>query len=135
MTDDRQGEAPDGSRSRYLAAADQWPRAAKAEGSTVTLLVDARPARADMYGGINTVVPGGDLQLFPAGEGPLLDADGGETPVAKGGSVFSPPGPGGEHGFRNTGTEPLQILFVYPAPGGAPPELHWVNPDDAWVRS
>ena len=128
--------APEGPRSRYLAAADQWKRAAKVEGSTVTMFIDGRLPGADMYGGINTVAPGaelplhwhpiGELQYFLAGEGLLLDADGGETPIAQGGSVFSPPGPGGAHGFRNTGRVPLQILFVYPSAGGAAPELYWV---------
>ncbi len=28
---------------------------------------------------------------------------------------------GGAHGFRNTGSLPLQLLCVYPSPGGAPP--------------
>ena len=130
--------APEGPRSRYLAAADQFPRAAKVEGSTVTLFVDERLPGADMYGGIFTMAPGaelplhwhpiGELQFFLAGEGLLLDADGAETPISKGGSVFSPPGPGGAHGFRNTGHEPLQILFVYPSAGGIPPELYWVTP-------
>jgi oxalate decarboxylase/phosphoglucose isomerase-like protein (cupin superfamily) len=129
---------PEGPRSRYLASSEQFPRAAKVKGSTVNLFVDERLAGADMYGGICTVAPGeelplhwhpiGELQFFLAGEGLLLDADGNETPIAKGGSVFSPRGPGGAHGFRNTGLEPLQILFVYPSAGGAPPELYWVDP-------
>jgi hypothetical protein len=46
-------------------------------------------------------------------------------------SVFSPSGPSGAHGFRNTGAEPLQILFVYPSANSAQPELHWVYPDVA----
>jgi len=128
---------PEGPRSRYLAAEDQFKRAAKVEGSTVCLFIDERLPGADMYGGINTVAPGaelplhwhpiGELQYFLSGQGLLLDADGGETPVAQGGSVFSPPGPGGAHGFRNTGSVPLQILFVYPSAGGAAPELFWVE--------
>jgi quercetin dioxygenase-like cupin family protein len=90
-----------------------------------------------MYGGIITFAPGaelplhwhpiGELQFVLAGEGVLLEADGNETPIAKGGSVFRRSGPGGAHGFRNTGSEPLQVLFVYPSAGGAPPQLHWVD--------
>ena len=141
MDEQAQGRAsvPDGPRSRFLAAADQFKRVAKVEGSTVSLFIDERLPGADMYGGINTLAPGaeiprhwhpiGELQYFLAGEGLLLDADGGETPIIQGGSVFSPPGPGGAHGFRNTGTVPLQILFVYPSAGGAPPELIWVDAD------
>jgi oxalate decarboxylase/phosphoglucose isomerase-like protein (cupin superfamily) len=141
MSDGQPASAPAGPRSRFLAAADQWPRAAKVSGSTVTLFVDDRLAGADMYGGINTVAPGaelplhwhpiGELQFFLSGEGLLLDADGNETPIVQGGSVFSPPGPGGAHGFRNTGSAPLRILFVYPSAGGAAPELTWVNPEVA----
>jgi len=105
----------------------------------VTVLVDERLAGADIYGGIITFAPGaelplhwhliGELQVVLAGEGVLLDSDGNQTPIAAGGSVFSPPGPGGAHGFRNTGSEPLKILFVYPSAGGTLPELHWVDPD------
>jgi oxalate decarboxylase/phosphoglucose isomerase-like protein (cupin superfamily) len=141
MTNGETASAPEGPRSKFLAAADQFPRAAKVSGSTVTLFIDERLPGADMYGGINTLAPGkelprhwhpiGELQFFLSGEGLLLDADGNETPISQGGSVFSPPGPGGAHGFRNTGTEPLQILFVYPSAGGAPPELYWVDPDVA----
>jgi oxalate decarboxylase/phosphoglucose isomerase-like protein (cupin superfamily) len=130
-------DAPEGPRSRYLATSEQFPRAPKVQGSTVTVFVDERLAGADMYGGIINFAPGaelplhwhaiGELQFVLAGEGVLLDADGNETPIATGGSVFSPPGPGGAHGFRNTGLEPLQVLFVYPSAGGAPPELHWVD--------
>jgi oxalate decarboxylase/phosphoglucose isomerase-like protein (cupin superfamily) len=145
MTNSEQADTPAGPRSRYLAASEQFPRAAKVQGSTVTLFVDERLAGADMYGGIITVAPGaeiplhwhstGELQFFLAGEGLLLDADRNETPIGTGGSVFSPSGPGGAHGFRNTGSEPLQILFIYPSAGGAQPELHWVDPDIAAARS
>ena len=141
MTNSKRAEPPAGPRSRYLAASEQFPRASKVQGSTVTVFVDERLAGADMYGDIFTLAPGaelplhwhpiGELQFFLAGQGLLLDADGKETPIATGGSVFSPLGPGGAHGFRNTGSEPLQILFVYPSAGGAPPELYWVNPDVA----
>jgi quercetin dioxygenase-like cupin family protein len=138
MTNGERAHAPAAPRSRYLAASEQFPRAAKVQGSTVTLVVDERLAGADMYGGIITFAPGaelplhwhpiGELQFLLAGEGVLLEADGNETPIAKGGSVFSPSGPGGAHGFRNTGSEPLEVLFIYPSAGGAPPELHWVDP-------
>jgi oxalate decarboxylase/phosphoglucose isomerase-like protein (cupin superfamily) len=141
MTNGKRAEPPAGPRSRYLAVSEQFPRASKVQGSTVTVFVDERLAGADIYGGIITFAPGaelplhwhpiGELQFLLAGEGVLLDADGNETPIARGGSVFSPPGPGGAHGFRNTGSEPLQVLFVYPSAGGAQPELHWVDPDVA----
>jgi oxalate decarboxylase/phosphoglucose isomerase-like protein (cupin superfamily) len=141
MTSSQRTDAPAGPRSRYLAASEQFPRAAKVKGSTVTLVVDERLPGADMYGGIITFAPGaelslhwhpiGELQFLLAGEGLLLDADGNETPIATGGSVYSPSGPGGAHGFRNTGSRPLTILFVYPSAGGAQPELHWVDSNGA----
>jgi oxalate decarboxylase/phosphoglucose isomerase-like protein (cupin superfamily) len=145
MTNGKRADAPAGPRSRYLASSEQFPRAAKVRGSTVTLVVDERLAGADMYGGIITIAPTaelplhwhpiGELQFILAGEGLLLDADRNEIPIAKGGSVFSPPGPGGAHGFRNTGSEPLQVLFVYPSAGGTQPELHWADPDAALDRA
>src|SRR5262245_2472690 len=93
MTSSQRADAPAGPRSRYLAASEQFPRAAKVKGSTVTLFVDERLAGADMYGGIFTLAPGaelplhwhpiGELQFFLAGGGLLLDADGNEMPIAR----------------------------------------------------
>jgi mannose-6-phosphate isomerase-like protein (cupin superfamily) len=62
-----------------------------------------------------------ELQYVLSGTGVALDADGGETPIAPGGAVLSPSGRSGAHGFRNTGALPLQLLCVYPAPGGLAP--------------
>ena len=88
MTNSKRADAPAGPRSRYLAASEQFPRASKVQGSTVTVFVDERLAGADMYGDIFTLAPGaelplhwhpiGELQFFLAGEGLLLDADGNE---------------------------------------------------------
>ena len=63
MHETTQPSAPEGPRSRYLAGADQWKRAAKVEGSTVTMFIDGRLPGADMYGGINTVAPGAEIPL------------------------------------------------------------------------
>jgi mannose-6-phosphate isomerase-like protein (cupin superfamily) len=62
-----------------------------------------------------------ELQYVLSGHGLALDADGGETPIGPGGTVISPAGPSGAHGFRNTGPLPLTLLCVYPAPGGVAP--------------
>jgi mannose-6-phosphate isomerase-like protein (cupin superfamily) len=67
------------------------------------------------------VLPVFELQVVLAGHGVALDADGREIPIAPGGSVLSPAGRAGAHGFRNTGSLPLQLLCVYPSPGGRPP--------------
>src|SRR5262245_24297555 len=101
---ERKGPAA-GPRSRYLTPSSQFHRASRVQGSTVTILVDERLAGADIYGGIITFAPGaelplhwhliGELQFVLAGKGVLLDSDGIETPIATGGSVFSPPGPEG----------------------------------------
>src|SRR5262245_4228019 len=61
------------------------------------MFVDERLAGADMYGGIITIAPGAELHWHPIGErqfflfgdGPLLDADGNEAPIVKGGSARS----------------------------------------------
>jgi oxalate decarboxylase/phosphoglucose isomerase-like protein (cupin superfamily) len=85
MTNNERANAPAGPRSRYLAASEQFPRASKVQGSTVTVFVDERLAGADIYGGIITFAPGaelplhwhpiGELQFLLAGEGLLLDAE------------------------------------------------------------
>jgi quercetin dioxygenase-like cupin family protein len=63
-----------------------------------------------------------EFQFVLSGSGLALDADGGETLIAPGGTVLSPAGPAGAHGFRNTGPLPLTLLCIYPSPGGATPD-------------
>ena len=63
-----------------------------------------------------------EFQFVLGGTGLALDADGGEVPIGPGGTVLSPAGPAGAHGFRNTGPLPLTLLCVYPSPGGATPD-------------
>lgn len=62
-----------------------------------------------------------ELQYVLSGHGLALDADGGETAIGPGGAVLSPAGLSGAHGFRNTGSLPLQLLCVYPSPDGRAP--------------
>jgi uncharacterized cupin superfamily protein len=63
-----------------------------------------------------------EFQFVLSGTGLALDADGGEEPIGPGGTVLSPAGPTGAHGFRNTGPLPLTLLCIYPSPGGATPD-------------
>jgi mannose-6-phosphate isomerase-like protein (cupin superfamily) len=95
----------------------------------VSRLLDASTPGAELFAVL--VAIGGDiplhhhpvmeLQYVLAGPGLALDVDGGQIPIAPGGTVISPAGPSGAHGFRNTGSLPLTLLCVYPAPGGATP--------------
>jgi uncharacterized cupin superfamily protein len=96
----------------------------------ISIVCDRSTRGADLFGVM--VAIGGDIplhyhsmmefQFVLSGSGLALDADGGETPIAPGGTVLSPAGPAGAHGFRNTGPLPLTLLCVYPSPGGATPD-------------
>lgn len=128
-----------GPRPTVTLAGEEWPRAAKVSGSTVAMFVDGSVPGADLYGGINVLSPGatipvhwhsvGELQFILSGTGVSIDRDGVESPVGPHSVVFSPAGPGGAHGFVNTGLVPLSILFVYPAPAGAAPDFHTIPAD------
>jgi len=96
----------------------------------ISIVCDATTPGADLFGVM--VAIGGDIplhyhsmmefQFVLSGTGLALDADGGEIPIAPGGTVLSPAGPAGAHGFRNTGPLPLTLLCIYPSPGGATPD-------------
>ena len=96
----------------------------------ISIVCDATTSGADLFGVM--VAIGGDIplhyhsmmefQFVLSGTGLALDADGGENPIAPGGTVLSPAGPAGAHGFRNTGPLPLTLLCIYPSPGGATPD-------------
>jgi len=96
----------------------------------ISIVCERHTPGADLFGVM--VAIGGDIplhyhsmmefQFVLSGTGLALDADGGETPIAPGGTVLSPAGPAGAHGFRNTGPLPLTLLCVYPSPGGATPD-------------
>jgi oxalate decarboxylase/phosphoglucose isomerase-like protein (cupin superfamily) len=113
------------SPSTWATRSDAFP------GTKVKLVVDARVAGADLYGGVNVVQPGmtiplhwhrrGELQFVLAGRGVLLHPNGRETPVGPRSAVFSPAGRAGGHGFRATGSRPLEILFFYASRGGKRP--------------
>jgi mannose-6-phosphate isomerase-like protein (cupin superfamily) len=118
-----------GPRSVYRPPDGGIPAPADYPDAPVSRVLDASTPGAELFAVL--VAIGGDiplhhhpvmeLQFVLAGHGLALDADGGETPIAPGGVVISPAGPAGAHGFRNMGSLPLQLLCVYPAPGGATP--------------
>jgi len=96
----------------------------------ISILLDGTTPGADLFA--VAVAIGGEIplhfhsmmefQFVLSGTGLALDADGRELPIAPGGTVLSPAGPTGAHGFRNTGPLPLTLLCVYPSPGGATPD-------------
>jgi quercetin dioxygenase-like cupin family protein len=120
-----------GAISKYVGP-DRFERMPSAPDTTVDIVVSARDAGADMFAGLVTIEPGVELDLhyhsqfelqyIVSGQGFALDSTGAETAVAAGGFVLSPAGRTGSHGFRATGSEPMQILFAYPSPGGEEPD-------------
>lgn len=131
------GAAPEGP-DRAVISPDSWrPRASYFAGSNVALIIDQVVDGADMYGGVNVLVPGheiplhwhdvGELQFILSGTGTALGPDGAETAIGPHWTVFGPAGRAGAHGFRNTGLVPLEILFFYPSEGGRAPALHLVE--------
>jgi mannose-6-phosphate isomerase-like protein (cupin superfamily) len=107
-----------------IAAPEDYPDA------PISIVLDRTTPGADLFG--VSVAIGGDIplhshsmmefQFVVSGSGLALDADGGEIPITPGGTVLSPAGSAGAHGFRNTGPLPLTLLCVYPSPGGATPD-------------
>ena len=65
-----------------------------------------------------------ELNFVISGCGKAVAADGEELDLGPGGVLSSPAGPSGAHGFRNTGSLPLQLLCVYDAPGGIEPDRY-----------
>jgi len=56
-----------------------------------------------------------EFYYFIEGEG-LMWADGEDIPVTAGDAVLAPEG--SDHGFRNTGSEPLKLLIIWGKPMG-----------------
>jgi oxalate decarboxylase/phosphoglucose isomerase-like protein (cupin superfamily) len=131
---------PDSTNAHYSRPID--PVAWKARpplftGSEVTLILHPDVPGADMYGGINVLAPGhhiplhwhgvGEFQYILRGRGFALDSRGKRILIADRSVVYSPAGAAGAHGFVNAGDEPLEILFLYPSPGGRPPTVSVVD--------
>ncbi len=64
-----------------------------------------------------------EFQFIIRGHGVVRDSQGQEYPVTPGTSVYCLPGADGAHEFENTGTDPLEILFVFHSPGGLFPQI------------
>ena len=118
-----------GPRSTYRAPDQGIAAAADYPGAPVSRILDETSPGAELFAVLVAITgdiplhyhPVMELQYVLSGHGVALDADGGETPIAPGGTVISPAGPSGAHGFRSTGSLPLTLLCVYPAPGGVAP--------------
>jgi mannose-6-phosphate isomerase-like protein (cupin superfamily) len=118
-----------GPRSTYRAPDEGIAAPADYPGAPVSRILDDATPGAEMFAVLVAITgdiplhyhPVMELQYVLSGHGLALDADGGETPIGPGGTVISPAGPSGAHGFRNTGPLPLTLLCVYPAPGGVAP--------------
>jgi quercetin dioxygenase-like cupin family protein len=120
---------PPGPRTTVTPAQLARPAAADYPDAPVARLLDSNDPGAELFA-VEVAIGGEiplhyhpvmELQFVLAGHGLALDADGGEVPITPGGSVISPAGPSGAHGFRAAGSLPLTLLCVYPAPGGAAP--------------
>lgn len=120
----------DGPRLRYRSPHDGIGAAADYPDAPISIVCDRSTPGTDLFA--VSVAIGGQIplhfhsmmefQFVVSGTGLALDADGGQVPIAPGGTVLSPAGPAGAHGFRNTGPLPLTLLCVYPSPGGATPD-------------
>ena len=107
-----------------IAAPEDYPDA------PISLVLERSTAGTDLFG--VAVAIGGDIplhyhsmmefQYVVSGNGLALNADGAAIPISAGGTVISPAGPAGAHGFRNLGRLPLTLLCLYPSPGGATPD-------------
>ena len=125
-------------RPSRIPMAEWRERVPKVPGTIVSLAIDEFTPGADFYGGVITVPPGGtvpvhwhaecgELQFVLFGSGVLLGADGDKAIVGPHDLVFSPAGASGAHGFRNTSSDPLVMLFFYASPGGVAPDIHRVE--------
>lgn len=123
------GAPPSGPRTSYLPPNEARWAAADYPNAPVARVLDQTDPGAELFGVLVSISgdiplhyhPVFELQYVLNGTGVALDADGGETPIGPGGAVLSPGGASGGHGFRSTGSMPLQLLCVYPSPGGAAP--------------
>lgn len=139
MTGERPSLSPAG--FHHIPPHARRPRAARVPGSQVDIICDASTPTASLISGVNELAPGAhipvhfhdyeELQYILSGEGMALDADGREYRLGPGAAVYCAAGRSAAHGFRNTGTTPLAILYVYATPGAAPPALEWLTSQGA----
>ena len=114
----------------YRSPAEGIAAAADYPDAPISLMLEQTTPGADLFA-VSVAIGGRiplhyhsmmEFQFVISGTGSALDADGGETPISAGGTVLSPAGPTGAHGFQNTGPLPLTLLCIYPSPGGATPD-------------
>ena len=125
-----------GPRLHYRSPQDGLAAPADYPDAPISLVLERSTAGADLFG--VAVAIGGDIplhyhsmmefQYVVSGNGLALNADGAEIPISAGGTVISPAGPAGAHGFRNLGRLPLTLLCLYPSPGGATPDRSPFDP-------
>jgi len=126
-----------GPRTRYVAPERFRGAPPSYPATSIARLLDDRDPGAELYAALISIEREVPLHFHPVlefqyvliGSGVALDADGQETPIGPGGAVLSPAGPAGAHGFKNTGSLPLTMLCVFPAPGGVPPSRTAFVPD------
>lgn len=119
----------DGPRTTYVGPADLRPAAAPDPGIIAAHILDSADPGAELFAGLVSITgelprhhhPVFELQYVVAGSGTAIDADGTEVVIGPGGVLACPAGPSGAHGFRNTGTMPLQMLCVYASAVGKEP--------------
>lgn len=119
-----------GPRLSYRPPAGGIAAPADYPDAPISLVIERSTPGADLFG--VEVAIGGEIPLHShsmmefqyvvSGSGLALNADGEELAISPGGTVVSPAGPAGAHGFRNTGPLPLTLLCLYPSPGGATPD-------------
>jgi quercetin dioxygenase-like cupin family protein len=122
----------------HFGPSDRRPRAPRVPGSRVDVICDAQTPTASLIVGVNELAPGAriplhfhdceELQYILSGHGVALDAEGREYPLEPGSAVYCAAGRSAAHGFVNTGTTPLAILYVYASPRAVPPALEWLKP-------
>ena len=129
--------SPTGPRLSYRPADAGIAAPADYPDAPISLVIERSTPGADIFG--VSVAIGGDIplhyhsmmefQYVVSGAGLALNADGDEIPIGPGGTVVSPGGAAGAHGFRNTGALPLTLLCLYPCPGGATPDRFPFDPE------
>lgn len=120
----------DGPRTTYVGPADVRPRPSSYPGVQAARILDGTDPGAELVAEVVAITGQArrhyhstfELHYVVAGTGIAVDVDGREVEIAPGGVMSSPAGLSGAHGFRSTGTLPLQLLCVYAAPGGAEPD-------------
>jgi mannose-6-phosphate isomerase-like protein (cupin superfamily) len=118
-----------GPRTSYLPPERVRPVSLAHLPGSVAHIMDERDVGAELFAELISVSGDVSLHHHPvfafhyvvSGIGITLDADGHETPIGPGGSVLSPAGTSGAHGYRSVGDMPLQMICVFPSADGARP--------------